>query len=50
MSATKYIKIDGKFPMHRGGYLESPSIAYETWGTDDNEWKYGADIVWLKSF
>ena len=36
MSATKYIKIDGKFPMHRGGYLESPSIAYETWGTDDN--------------
>jgi homoserine O-acetyltransferase len=34
MSATKYIKIDGKFPMHRGGYLNSPSIAYETWGVD----------------
>ena len=32
MKATKYIKIDGKFKMHRGGELESPSIAYETWG------------------
>ena len=32
MKATKYVKIDGKFQMHRGGYLESPSIAYETWG------------------
>ena len=32
MKATKYIKIDGKFTMHRGGELESPSIAYETWG------------------
>ena len=36
MKATKYVKIDGKFPMHRGGYLESPSIAYETWGINDN--------------
>jgi homoserine O-acetyltransferase len=33
MSATKTIKFSGKFPMHRGGYLESPTIAYETWGT-----------------
>ena len=32
MKATQYVKIDGKFQMHRGGYLESPSIAYETWG------------------
>jgi homoserine O-acetyltransferase len=29
---SKKIQIDGKFPMHRGGYLESPTIAYETWG------------------
>lgn len=26
-------KVSGRFPMHRGGFLESPSIAYETWGT-----------------
>ena len=32
MKATKFVKIEGKFKMHRGGYLESPSIAYETWG------------------
>ena len=32
MSATKTITIDGKFPMHRGGVLQSPTIAYETWG------------------
>ena len=32
MKATKYVKIDGKFKMHRGGELESPTIAYETWG------------------
>jgi len=32
LKATQYVKIDGKFQMHRGGYLESPSIAYETWG------------------
>lgn len=32
MDATKTITVDGKFPMHRGGYLESPTVAYETWG------------------
>lgn len=26
------IRVDGKFIMHRGGSLESPTIAYETWG------------------
>lgn len=26
------IKVDGRFAMHRGGILESPTIAYETWG------------------
>lgn len=27
------IEVDGRFVMHRGGYLESPTVAYETWGT-----------------
>ena len=29
---SKLVQIDGRFTMHRGGYLESPTIAYETWG------------------
>ena len=29
---SKKIQVKGKFNMHRGGYLESPTIAYETWG------------------
>jgi len=29
---SKTIQFDGKFVMHRNGYLESPTIAYETWG------------------
>lgn len=29
---SKTVQYDGKFVMHRGGYLESPTIAYETWG------------------
>lgn len=37
---SKKINLDGNFRMHRGGYLASPSIAYETWGqlegTGDN--------------
>jgi homoserine O-acetyltransferase len=28
----KLTTVDGKFAMHRGGFLDSPSIAYETWG------------------
>ena len=31
-SARKHFTIDGKFKMHRGGVLESPTLAYETWG------------------
>lgn len=31
-SESKTIQVDGKFAMHRGGQLESPVIAYETWG------------------
>jgi len=37
VTATRTIQIDGRFAMHRGGYLESPTIAYETWGTLDTE-------------
>ena len=33
MSATRTTSIDGPFAMHRGGVLDSPTIAYETWGT-----------------
>ncbi len=31
-SATKYVTFDGSFRMHRGGMLESTTLAYETWG------------------
>ena len=30
--ATKAVTLEGRFRMHRGGYLESPTLAYETWG------------------
>lgn len=29
---SKIAQVEGRFPMHRGGFLESPQIAYETWG------------------
>jgi len=32
-AATKTLTLDGQFRMHRGGELESPTLAYETWGT-----------------
>jgi homoserine O-acetyltransferase len=31
-NACKTVKVPGRFAMHRGGFLESPTIAYETWG------------------
>ena len=31
--ATKTLTLDGRFTMHRGGSIESPVLAYETWGT-----------------
>jgi homoserine O-acetyltransferase len=31
-NASKTVKVPGRFAMHRGGFLESPTIAYETWG------------------
>jgi len=31
-SARKSFTYDGQFRMHRAGFLESPTLAYETWG------------------
>ena len=31
-SARKLVTLEGRFRMHRGGYLDSPTLAYETWG------------------
>jgi homoserine O-acetyltransferase len=30
--ARQYLTLPGKFEMRHGGVLESPTIAYETWG------------------
>ncbi len=30
--ARKYFQLEGPFTMHRGGVLQSPTLAYETWG------------------
>ncbi len=30
--ARKFVKLDGPFQMHRSGIVESPTLAYETWG------------------
>ena len=35
--ATKTITLDGRLPMHRAGYIESPTMAYETWGELDEK-------------
>ncbi|HLU06643.1 MAG TPA: homoserine O-acetyltransferase [Woeseiaceae bacterium] len=32
-NASKRVQVSGRFAMHRGGFLESPTIAYETWGS-----------------
>jgi homoserine O-acetyltransferase len=29
---SKTVQVEGRFQMHRGGFLESPTVAYETWG------------------
>ena len=31
-TSSKTMTVEGRFAMHRGGFLESPTIAYETWG------------------
>ncbi len=35
--ARQHLTLDGAFTMHRGGVLESPTLAYETWGTLNDE-------------
>ena len=37
--ATRTVTLEGRFPMYRGGFLESPTLAYETWGelSDDRD-------------
>ncbi len=42
--ARKYFTIDGAFTMHRGARLESPTLAYETWG-ELNENKSNAVLI-----
>jgi homoserine O-acetyltransferase/O-succinyltransferase len=32
VTSRKIVQLEGRFAMHRGGYIESPQIAYETWG------------------
>jgi homoserine O-acetyltransferase/O-succinyltransferase len=32
VTSRKIVQLEVHFAMHRGGYLESPQIAYETWG------------------
>jgi homoserine O-acetyltransferase len=43
-SAVKTVTLVGRFPMHRGGHLDSPTIAYETWG-ELNEAKDNAILI-----
>lgn len=31
-AARRFFTFDGEFPMHLGGVLAAPSVAYETWG------------------
>jgi len=43
-TARKHVTFEGQFRMHRAGYLESPTLAYETWG-ELNEAKDNAILV-----
>ena len=35
-SAKRMFEVDGQFRMHRGGYLQAPTLAFETWGELNN--------------
>ena len=35
--ARKFLHLDAGFRMHRGGYLQSVDLAYETWGKPNKE-------------
>ena len=43
-SARKSVTFDGKFRMHRAGHVQSPTMAYETWG-DLNAAKDNAILI-----
>lgn len=43
-TARKIYTHDGKFRMHRSGHLDSPTLAYETWG-EINEAKDNAVLI-----
>ena len=43
-SATKFVTFEGPFRMHRGGVVQSPTLAYETWG-ELNEAKDNAILI-----
>ena len=36
-TARRHVTIQGEFPMHRGGSLLNPTIAFETWGRLSND-------------
>ncbi|MEE4162692.1 MAG: homoserine O-acetyltransferase [Woeseiaceae bacterium] len=39
--ARKYVTLDGPFTMHRGAVLDSPTLAYETWGAPNDDYSNG---------
>ena len=43
-SARQHVTLEGDLPMHRGGCLVRPTIAYETWG-DLNERRDNAVLI-----
>ncbi len=30
--SSETVTLEGRFAMHRGGHLESPTLVFETWG------------------
>ena len=42
--ATKTVTLEGRFKMHRAGFIESPTLAYETWG-ELNEARSNAILI-----
>ena len=47
-SATKYVTLEGRFKMHRGGFLESPVIARDVGELNDAKQR-DTDIQWTVS-
>jgi len=43
-ASRKFMHFDGRFAMHRGGFIMSPTIAYETWG-EPNEMRDNAVLL-----